>query len=61
MELGSFIHYRGVRIDCCRRLRGCYKVRHLDGKSYVIIDFATVTAAKAFIRRALESKGEHHG
>ena len=49
MQLGSFEWYRGFRIDCCLKSRGCYKVRIPSGDGYYLMDFASVTAAKRFI------------
>lgn len=44
-----FINHRGFRIDDCSQIRGCFKIRHMGGESYMLMDFASYDAARAFI------------
>lgn len=43
--------YKGFRIDDRRKSSfGCWKIRHLDQKSYLAVDFKSLKAAKDFIK-----------
>lgn len=54
MKRGSFIFYKGFRIDDRRRTMGCYKIRHSDCDSYVVLDFKSLRAAKKFLDGAIK-------
>jgi hypothetical protein len=57
MKTGSFKTYRGFRIDCCAETRGCYKIRHLSGDGYLIMDYDTVEDAERFIDNLRADEG----
>lgn len=56
MKRGGWIVYKGMRIDCCMKSRGCYKVRHHDMNSYLLMDFETVADAKRFVDEVMKKR-----